>query len=84
MITGTKKNEPRISDKTTKEYYVIMDDGELVGVSTTIEMARSCLDAYASRRNGVGKLEGMDVYVYEDSSGAHMITIRAVSRMKMG
>lgn len=83
MITGAKSNEPKISERTTKEYYVIMDDYNPVGVSTSIEMARSCLDVYASSRNGAGKLEDMDVYVYDDSSGAHMITIRAVPRMKM-
>lgn len=82
MIEGTKASKPKISEKTTKKYFIIMDDTNPVGVCTSIEMARSCLEEYASKRN-TGKLEDMDIYIYEDSSGAHMITIKVVPRMKM-
>lgn len=82
MISSTNKTKGRISTRTTRMYYVLMDDGNPVGVCTTLESARVCLDEYTSKHNGAGKLEDMDVYVYEDSSGGHMITIRVVPRMK--
>ena len=83
MIEGAKASKPKISEKTTKNYFIIMDDMIPVGACTSIEMARSCLDVYASKKRNTGKIEDMDVYIYEDSSGAHMITIRVVPRMKM-
>ncbi len=83
MIEGTKASKPKISEKTTKKYFIIMDDTNPVGVCTSIEMARSCLEEYASKKGNFGKLEDMDVCIYKDYSGAHMITIRVVPRMKM-
>lgn len=81
MITGAKPNEPRISEKTTKEYYVIMDDGNPVGVCTERD-ADACLDAYALKKDATQSIGNWRVYFYRDSSGVHCITLRKVPRMK--
>ena len=82
MITKTNGNDGRISERTRREYYVLMDDGNPVGVCSTIESARACLEVIAQERKA-GKIEGTDAYLYEDSSGSHAMTIRNVRRMKM-
>ena len=79
MITGVKSNEPKISEKTTKEYYVIMDDGNPVGVCSEKD-ALLCLDAYAKTKTAC--LYRLNIYVYLDN-GPHLITMRKVPRMKM-
>lgn len=81
MITGVKSNEPRISGKTTKGYYVIMDDGNPVGVCTEKD-ANLCLNAYASSKKAI-HVFGENVYLYDGPSGTCCITIRKVPRMKM-
>jgi len=82
MITGVKSNEPKISDKTTKEYYVIMDDGNPVGVCTERD-ADACLDVYANKKGAAMCSDNWRVYIYGDSSGSHCITLRKIPRMKM-
>lgn len=80
MITGAKSNEPRVSEKTTKEYYVIMDDGNPIGVCSERD-AFLCLEAYAKTKTA--SICRLNVYVYLDKSGPHLITIRKVPRMKI-
>ncbi len=82
MITGASVNSGKISDKTTRSYYVLMDDCIPVGVCSNIESARACLHVLAKEKKA-GRIEGLDVYVYEDSSGSHSMTIRVVRRLKM-
>lgn len=82
MITGMKSNEPRISRKTTKEYWLVMDDGNPVGVCTERD-ADACLDAYALKKGATRSVGNWRVYFYGDSSGVHCITLRKVPRMKI-
>jgi len=82
MITGTKKSSSNISDKTRRKYYLLMKDGEPLGVCTLYESAQACL-AEIARERKAGKIEGEDAYIYSDSSGVHIISIRIVGRLKM-
>lgn len=82
MITETKNTKKKISERTTKEYYVIMDDCVPVGVCTERD-ADACLGAYAEKKNAIMCSNCWRVFLYGDSSGEHCITLRKVPRMKM-
>ena len=82
MITGAKKTGSNISDKTRRKYYLLMKDSEPLGVCTLYESAQACL-AEIARERKAGKIEGEDAYIYSDSSGVHIISIRIVGRLKM-
>ena len=81
MITGVKSNEPKISDKTTKEYYVIMDDGNPVGVCTKRD-ASICFAMYTVEKDAKW-VQQLRAHFYEDSSGFHEVKLVKVPRMKM-
>lgn len=82
MIENTRNTKPEISDKTRKNYYVLMDDSNIVGVCTTEYCAWGCADSYAKEKNA--KKSGIEhVYVYEDEFGSHSITIKKSKRLKL-
>lgn len=81
MIEKTHKNSPGISDRTTKEYYLLVDDHKVVGVCTSIESALYCAEVYA-REKKAGRIEGKNIYIYDDSSGEHVISLEKVKRLK--
>ena len=81
MITETRKNTSEISKKTKKEYFLLMDNDEPVGVCTNQKYAESCLELYACEKSAA-KMVGFNLYAYQDSSGIHTITIRPVKKLK--
>lgn len=81
MIEGTKASKSKISERTTKVYYILMDDQTMIGACTEKD-AVACLESYAGTKKAV-KMTKLNVYFYEDSSGCHSIMLRKVPRMKM-
>ena len=81
MIEGAKSNNPVISGRTRKEYYVIMDGYVPVGVCTGKDTAMSCLKSLAGslRAEPCGK----NSYIYSDADGERLITFRVVRRLRM-
>jgi len=83
MISKTKSNEVVISDRTTRDYYLLTDDKRSVGISTTIIEARACAEIIACEKNA-GKIEDADVWIYYDESGvAKIITVEPVRKLKV-
>ena len=82
MINKTKSNDVEFSDKVRVRYHIVMDDHRPVGVSVNILTARAKAESLARERK-VGKIEGMDVYVYEDVSGPHVISIESAEKIKI-
>lgn len=81
MITETRKNTSEISERTRKEYYLLLDNGEPVGVCTNHKFAESCLELYACEKRAA-KMVGFNLYAYEDGSEIHTITIKPVKKLK--
>lgn len=81
MIEGTKTNKMKISNRTDKDYFVLMDNCNPIGVCTSIESARMCLQIIAEE-NRARKIGGEDIYVYEDSFDGHVLNIRKVPKKK--
>ena len=82
MIKGTKTTESRISKRTTKEYWLVMDGHNPVGVCTSLEAARIGASELAKEKSA-GLIDGTDIYVYQDDVGNHYITLQLVRRMKL-
>ena len=83
MITSTKRNYD--SDgikKSSKLYYLLVVDHKPEGICTSFEMAQACAKCYA-RKYGAKEIDGNDVYIYEDSSGKHLISIEVIKRIRM-
>ena len=81
MITNSRKTQKNTSDKTRAMYYVLMDDGEPFGVSTSMANALVCIKDKVEERSAV-KVPDKDLYYYEDSSGCHTISIRIVKKAR--
>lgn len=82
MIKGSRSNKSRISERTTKEYYVLMDGDNPVGVCPEKD-ALQCFYLYAESKDAV-KIPDSHAFIYEDSSGYYrLITLQVVPRMKM-
>jgi len=82
MISSTKSNVVRTSEKTWAKYSVVFDGINPVGVTKKIENAR-IKAAELAREKRAGKVEGKDVWIYEDSDGTHVITIVLVDKIKV-
>lgn len=68
--------------KSRKDYYLVMVDHHAEGVCTSFEVAQACAKCYANKYKA-GEIEGEDVYIYEDSSGKHLISIERIKRIRM-
>ena len=62
-------------------YYVLMDDSEPFGVATSMANALICIKDKVEDRSAV-KIPEKNLYVYEDESGCHSITIRIVRKAR--
>ena len=83
MITNTKQSYDSESIKMSrKDYYLIIVDHKPEGICTRFETAQACAKCFAKKYNAK-EIDGDDVYIYEDSSGKHLITIESIKRIRM-
>jgi len=83
MITNPQRSYDSDSIKRSrKNYYLIVVDHKPEGICTSFEVAQACAKCFAERY-GAKEIDGNDVYLYEDSSGKHLISIETVKRLRM-
>ena len=83
MIENAKRNYDSGSIKQSrKDYYLLVVDHKPEGICTSFEVAQACAKCYAKKHNAK-EIDGDDVYIYEDSSGRHLISIEKIKRIRM-
>lgn len=83
MITNSRRTyESDSIKKSRKDYYLLIVDHKPEGICTSFEVAQACAKCYAEKY-GAKEIDGDDVYIYEDSSGKHLITIEQIKRIRM-
>ena len=83
MIENTQRSYDSDSIKRSrKDYYLIVVDHRPEGICTSFETAQACAKCFA-RKHGAKEIEGNDVYIYQDSSGKHLISIEKIKRIRM-
>ena len=83
MISKTKSNGGEISDRTTRDYYLLIDDRRVIGMSTTLIEARACAEVIVREKWGK-KVEDADVWIYHDATGAvKVMTVEPVRKLKL-
>ena len=68
--------------RSRKDYYLLIVDHRPEGVCTSFEVAQACAKCFAEEHNA-REIGDDDVYIYEDSSGKHLISIEKVKRIRM-
>ena len=83
MIKNTKRSYDSDSIKRSKkDYYLLIVDHKPEGMCTSFEIAQACAKCYAEKHNA-REVDEDDVYIYEDSSGKHLISIEKIKRIRM-
>ena len=83
MITNSRRSYKSESIKESrKDYYLIIDNHRPMGVCTSFEIAQACAKCFAEKHNAK-EVDGNDVYIYEDESGRHLISIETIKRIRM-
>lgn len=83
MIENTKRSYDSDSVKRSKRvYYLIIINHKVEGLCTTFEMAQAVAKCFA-KKHRAKEVDGNDVYIYEDESGKHLISIEAIHRLRM-
>ena len=83
MITNSRRSYKSESIKESrKDYYLIIDNHRPIGVCTSFEIAQACAKCFA-KEHSAKEIDGNDVYIYEDESGKHLISIETVKRIRM-
>ena len=83
MIKNTKRSYDSDSIKRSKkDYYLLIVDHKPEGMCTSFEIAQACAKCYAKKHNA-REVDEDDVYIYEDSSGKHLISIEKIKRIRM-
>lgn len=83
MITNTNRSyDPKGIHYSRKEYYLLVIDHKPEGICTSFETAQACAKCFAEKYNAK-EIGTDDVYIYEDGSGKHLITIERIKRIRM-
>lgn len=83
MITSSKRNYDVLSIKESRKvYYLLVVDHKPQGICTSFEVAQACAKCYAKKYNAK-EIDGNDVYIFEDESGKHLISIEEIKRLRM-
>lgn len=83
MIKNTKRSYDSDSIKRSKkDYYLLIVDHKPEGICTSFEVAQACAKCYAEKHKA-REVDEDDVYIYEDSSGKHLISIEKIKRIRM-
>lgn len=83
MIGNTKRSYDSDSIKRSKkDYYLLIVDHKPEGICTSFEVAQACAKCYAEKHKA-REVDEDDVYIYEDSSGKHLISIEKIKRIRM-
>ena len=83
MITNTRRSYDSDSIKRSKkDYYLIVVDRRPEGICTSFENAQACAKCFAKIYNAK-EIDSDDIYLYEDESGKHLITIEPIKRIRM-
>ena len=83
MIKNTKRSYDSDSIKRSKkDYYLLIVDHKPEGICTSFEVAQACAKCYAEKYKA-HEVDEDDVYIYEDSSGKHLISIEKIKRIRM-
>lgn len=83
MIENTKRSYDSDSIKQSrKDYYLLIIDHKPKGICTSFEIAQACAKCFAKKYKAK-EIDGDDVYIYEDSSGKHLISIETIKRIRM-
>lgn len=83
MITSSKRNYDVLSIKESRKvYYLLVVDHKPQGICTSFEVAQACAKCYAEKY-GAKEIDGNDVYIFEDESGKHLISIEEIKRLRM-
>lgn len=83
MITNTKRTYDAESIKESRKvYYLLVVDHQPKGICTSFEVAQACAKCYAEKYNAK-EIDGNDVYIFEDESGKHLISIEEIKRLRM-
>lgn len=83
MITSSKRNYDVLSIKESRKvYYLLVVDHKPQGICTSFEVAQACAKCYAEKYNAK-EIDGNDVYIFEDESGKHLISIEEIKRLRM-
>lgn len=83
MIENAKRNYDSGSIKRSrKSYYLLVIDHKPEGICTNFEVAQACAKCFAKEYNAK-EIDGDDVYIYEDETGRHLISIEPIKRIRM-
>ena len=83
MIENAQRSYDSDSIKRSrKDYYLIVVDHKPEGICTSFETAQACTKCFV-KKYGAKEIEGNDVYIYQDSSGKHLISIEKIKRIRM-
>lgn len=83
MIENSKKNyDSDLIKASRKDYYLLVVDHRPMGICTRLETAQACAKCYA-KKYGAREIDGDDVYIFEDESGKHLISIESIKRIRM-
>lgn len=83
MIKNAQRSyAPDAIVRSRKEYYLLVIDHKPEGVCTSFEIAQACAKCFAEKYNAK-EIDGNDVYIYEDESGKHLISIERIKRIRM-
>lgn len=84
MIDNTRKSEKSGIKYSRKEYWLVSVGNKPEGMCTKIETAFVCAE-YFAKKYGARKIGvSYPLYVYEDESGEHFITVQKFRRMSFG
>lgn len=83
MITNTRRTyDPNEIKKSRKDYFMLIVDHKPEGVCTSFEVAQACAKCFAEKHKAK-EIDSNDVYIYEDESGRHLISIERIKRIRM-
>lgn len=83
MITNARRTyDPNEIKKSRKDYFLLIVDHKPEGVCTSFEVAQACAKCFAEKYKAK-EIDSNDVYIYEDESGRHLISIERIKRIRM-
>ena len=84
MIENTKKSERPGIKYSRKDYWLVSVGNKPEGMCTKIETAMICAAFFAKKYDARMIGEKLPMYIYDDDSGQHFITIQRFKRMSFG
>lgn len=82
MVTNSRKNVSKEEVKESKkDYYLLLVDNNPIGICTTWKNTVECIGQLMLQHGG--KKINSSVYVYRDSDGGHILTVKALKRLKV-